>query len=177
MTPELITLIQGDQKVSVHLTITVHHQVQRDFLINLYINLKFWNILNVQNKGLKVLANYIQVTFSSHWSRLAKYLHPWTNTSLPVNRKSERLDFWFMIHRTMFIPLPYFVTSHKQHLHHAAKYDESHIRKLNSVYQMYADDKISCVGKTRSILSSTVLFQLQIVGFHRLSLFALTNIR
>jgi hypothetical protein len=27
------------------------------------------------------------------------------------------------IHRTMFILLPYFVTSHKQHLHHASKYD------------------------------------------------------
>jgi len=31
--------IQGDQKVSVHLTITVHHQVHRDFLITLYFML------------------------------------------------------------------------------------------------------------------------------------------
>jgi len=30
-------IIQGDQKVSVHLTITVHHQVHRDFLITLYV--------------------------------------------------------------------------------------------------------------------------------------------
>jgi hypothetical protein len=29
-------LIQRDQKVSVHLTIRVHHQVHRDFLITLY---------------------------------------------------------------------------------------------------------------------------------------------
>jgi len=28
--------IQDDQKVSVHLTVTVHHQVHRDFLITLY---------------------------------------------------------------------------------------------------------------------------------------------
>jgi len=28
-------VIQGDRKVSVHLTITVHHQVHRDFLITL----------------------------------------------------------------------------------------------------------------------------------------------
>jgi hypothetical protein len=76
ITPELITLIQGDQKVSVHMTITAYHQVQRDFLINLYINLKFRNILKVQTKGSKVLVNYIQVTFSLHWSRLAKYLYP-----------------------------------------------------------------------------------------------------
>jgi hypothetical protein len=32
-----IEFIQGDQKVSVHLTITVHHQVHRDVLVNLYI--------------------------------------------------------------------------------------------------------------------------------------------
>ena len=30
--------IQVDQKVSVHLTITVHHQVHRDFLITLYFS-------------------------------------------------------------------------------------------------------------------------------------------
>jgi len=29
--------IQGDQKVSVHLVITVYHQVHRDFLLTLYI--------------------------------------------------------------------------------------------------------------------------------------------
>jgi hypothetical protein len=28
--------LQGDQKVSVYLTITVHHQVQREFLITLH---------------------------------------------------------------------------------------------------------------------------------------------
>jgi len=31
------TIIQGNQKVSVHLTITVHHQVHTDFLITLYM--------------------------------------------------------------------------------------------------------------------------------------------
>jgi len=30
-------LVQSDQKVSVHLTITIHHQVHRDFLITLYV--------------------------------------------------------------------------------------------------------------------------------------------
>ena len=34
--PLICIYIQGDQKVSVHLTITVHHQVHRDFLITLY---------------------------------------------------------------------------------------------------------------------------------------------
>jgi len=34
-------IVQGDQ-VSVHLTITVHHQVQRDFLIILYI--AYWDL-------------------------------------------------------------------------------------------------------------------------------------
>jgi len=29
-------LIQGDQKVPVHLMITAHHQVHRDFLITMY---------------------------------------------------------------------------------------------------------------------------------------------
>jgi len=37
--------IQGDQKVSVHLTITVYHQVHRDFLITLYIFPLFFTLL------------------------------------------------------------------------------------------------------------------------------------
>jgi hypothetical protein len=35
----ILIYIQGDQKVSLHLKITVHHQVHRDFLITLYIYL------------------------------------------------------------------------------------------------------------------------------------------
>ena len=37
--------IQSDQKVSVHLTITVHRQVHRDFLITLYIYIHTYTTL------------------------------------------------------------------------------------------------------------------------------------
>jgi len=35
----LITYVQGDQKVSVHLMITIQKEVHRDFLITLYITM------------------------------------------------------------------------------------------------------------------------------------------
>ena len=136
------------------------------------------------NQRSKFLANYIQVTFPSHWSRLANYLCPWTNISIPVNHASERLDFWFSIHRTMFIPLPYFVTSHKQHLHHAAKYEVNEYLWLKLLSFVNLSRSIRCtwmtnflgLGKQDQFCLRPFFFQLQIIGLYRPSLFALTNI-
>lgn len=60
----------------------------------------------------------------------------------------------------MFVPLPYFVTSHKTAFTPYRSVRRQRIfmvetckfLKLKSVYPMYVDDKISSVGKTGSIL-------------------------
>jgi hypothetical protein len=68
---------------------------------------------------------------------------------LPVNHITQRLDWWFRIHRTMFIPLPYFVTSHKQHLHHAAEYEVNEYLWLKLVMFLNLRRSTRCTWMTK----------------------------
>jgi len=50
-------IIWGDQKVSVHLTITIQKQVHRDFLITLYYILLAHSVLLLDNTHVPKIIN------------------------------------------------------------------------------------------------------------------------